>query len=452
MKLEKLLKQMIEVHASDIFIVAGLPMTYESEGKQYRFSGDPLTPAKTEEIIRAIYAVANRDIKPFEESHNLDDDFSFALPGVGRFRTNVFRQRGSLSAVIRVIPFSLPTPQEYNIPPEVMRISDFQKGLVLVTGPAGSGKSTTLACIIDKLNHERVGHIITMEDPIEFIHKHDNCIVTQREIPTDIATYEAALKSAVRESPDILLLGEMRDQNTIATAVTAAEMAQLIFSTLHTTGAANTIDRIIDAFPANQQQQIRFQLSMVLQAVVSQQLIPTVDGELLPAFEIMIANTAIRNLIREEKTHQMDSVIAASGLAGMRTMDQSLFNLVASGRVLPEVALQRSIHQEALQNRLAKAGLLTNAQPLQRAVPLQAPMAYSDEATTTSIPASINHAATVDVTEAANERATEIANMVDVPTGENPEEIMVAPQMSQTQIPQPSIPQPQMPPQTGYYQ
>lgn len=359
MDMEKLLKQMLEVGASDIFIIAGLPMTYQAEGRQYREGGNPLMPAETEEFVRSIYRLARRDIEPFETSHNHDDDFSFAVPGVGRFRVNIFRQRGSLGAIIRVIPFTLPTPEEFHIPPEVMRCSDFQKGLVLVTGPAGAGKSTTLACIIDKLNHERVGHIITMEDPIEYVHRHDNCIVTQREIPTDIATYAEALRSAMRESPDIMLLGEMRDQETIGTAVTAAEMAQLLFSTLHTTGAANTIDRIIDAFPANQQRQIRFQLSMVLQAVVSQQLVPTVDGELVPAFEIMIANTAIRNLIREEKTHQMDSVIAASGSEGMRTMDQSLFDLVASGRVAPEVALQRSIHQEALAKRLENASLLS---------------------------------------------------------------------------------------------
>lgn len=357
MNMDQLLKQMIDVEASDIFIVAGLPLTYEAGGRQHRIGDDPLKPVDTEQLVRAIYLLAHRNMEPFEASHNHDDDFSFAVPGVGRFRVNVFRQRGSLAAIIRVIPFTLPTPEEFHIPPEVMRCADFQKGLVLVTGPAGAGKSTTLACIIDKLNHERSGHIITMEDPIEYVHRHDKCIVTQREVPTDVATYSEALRSAMREAPDIMLLGEMRDQDTIGTAVTAAEMAQLLFSTLHTTGAANTIDRIIDAFPANQQRQIRIQLSMVLQAVVSQQLVPTVDGGLVPAFEIMVANTAIRNLIREEKTHQMDSVIAAGGAEGMRTMDQSLFDLVAAGTVSPEVALQCSIHQEALAKRLEAAGL-----------------------------------------------------------------------------------------------
>lgn len=196
-----------------------------------------------------------------------------------------------------------------------------------------------------------------MEDPIEYVHRHDGCIVTQREIPTDVATYAEALRSAMRESPDVILLGEMRDQETIATAVTAAEMAQLLFSTLHTTGAANTIDRIVDAFPANQQRQIRMQLSMVLQAVVSQQLVPALDGTVVPAFEIMVTNPAIRNLIREEKTHQIDSVIAAGAQEGMITMDQSLFDLVVAGKVAKEVALQCAIHQEALEKRFEAEGV-----------------------------------------------------------------------------------------------
>ena len=357
MELKTLLQEMINQKASDVFIVAGLPLTYTADGRQVRLDMAPLMPANTKELVEAIYRLSGRDVAIFLDGHNHDDDFSFAVAGMGRFRVNVFRQRGSLGAVIRVIPFTLPNPADYHIPEDVMACADFQKGLVLVTGPAGAGKSTTLACIIDKLNHERSGHIITMEDPIEYVHRHDRCIVTQREIPTDVATYAEALRSAMREAPDIMLLGEMRDQETIGTAVTAAEMAQLLFSTLHTIGAANTIDRIIDAFSANQQRQIRIQLSMVLQAVVSQQLVPTVDGGLVPAFEIMVANTAIRNLIREEKTHQMDSVIAAGGAEGMRTMDQSLFDLVVAGRVASEVALQCSIHQEALAKRLDAAGL-----------------------------------------------------------------------------------------------
>ena len=328
MKLEQLLQEMVDAKASDVFIIAGLPLAYSVSGRQVRLDSAPFKPADTEAFVGAIYEASGRNMDTFMQNGNHDDDFSFALPGIGRFRANVFRQRGSYGAVIRVIPFGLPDPAEFHIPDEVLRLAKFQKGLVLVTGPAGAGKSTTLACII-----------------------------TQREVPTDVATYSEALRSAMRESPDVILLGEMRDQDTIGTAVTAAEMAQLLFSTLHTTGAAGTVDRIIDAFPASQQRQIRIQLSMVLQAIVSQQLVPTVDGGTAPAFEIMITNTAIRNLIREEKTHQLDSAIASGGAEGMRTMDQSLFDLVKSGRVAKEMALQYSIHQEALEKRFETEGL-----------------------------------------------------------------------------------------------
>lgn len=357
MELNELLKEMIAVKASDVFIVAGLPFTYQANGRQVRLDTAPLTPADAEAFVEAIYETSGRDLAIFTESRNHDDDFSFSLPGIGRFRANVFRQRGSVGSIIRVIPFGLPDPVEFNIPEEVLECADYQNGLVLVTGPAGSGKSTTLACIIDRLNQKRTGHIITMEDPIEYVHRHNNCIVTQREIPTDVATYSEALRSAMREKPDVLLLGEMRDHETIGTAMTAAEMAQLVFSTLHTTGAAGTVDRIIDAFPPAQQRQIRIQLSMVVQAIVSQQLVPTVDGGEVPAFEIMIANTAIRNLIREEKTHQIDSVIAASSAEGMRTMDQSLFDLAKAGRITKEMAIQYGMHQEALKKRFEVEGL-----------------------------------------------------------------------------------------------
>ena len=234
MKLEELLKQMIDAKASDIFIVAGLPLSFRVSGRQVRANTAALTPADTKTIVGSVYQVADRDITYFERLSNHDEDFSFAIPGVGRFRANVFRQRGSYGAVIRVIPFGLPNAEDFHIPEEVLRLSRLQKGLVLVTGPAGAGKSTTLTCIIDRLNHERQGHIVTMEDPIEYVHKHGTCIVTQREVPTDIATYAEALRSAMREAPDVILLGEMRDYETIGTAVTAAEMAQLLLSTLHT--------------------------------------------------------------------------------------------------------------------------------------------------------------------------------------------------------------------------
>ncbi|MCI1666229.1 MAG: PilT/PilU family type 4a pilus ATPase [Atopobiaceae bacterium] len=352
MELESLLQHMVDAKASDVFVVAGLPLSYAVSGRQVRSDSDELSPTDTKGLVEEVYRIAGRDPRPFEESANHDDDFSFALPGVGRFRANVFRQRGSYGAVIRVIPFGLPDPAELNIPEEVLALSRLTKGLVLVTGPAGAGKTTTLACIIDRMNHERQGHIITMEDPIEYVHSHGTCIVTQREVPTDIATYAEALRSAMRESPDVMLLGEMRDPETISTAVTAAEMAQLILSTLHTLSAADTVDRIVDSFPANQQRQIRVQLAMVLEAIVCQQLVPTRDGSMVPAFEIMHSTTAIRNLLREEKAYQIDSVIAASGAKGMRTMDQSLYALVQDGTITKEVALAHSIHHEALERRL----------------------------------------------------------------------------------------------------
>lgn len=357
MDLTGFLKEMVDERASDVFFIAGLPVTYRAAGRQVRLGDEPLMPADTEAAVRAILSAAGRRTDWIEEQGNHDLDFSFALPGVGRFRANVFRQRGSVSAVVRVIPFGLPDPDEFGIPEEVLRTAELQKGLVLVTGPAGAGKSTTLACIVDRMNHGRFGHVVTMEDPIEFVHRHGTCIVTQREVPTDVATYDEALRSAMREAPDVILLGEMRDAGTISTAVTAAETAQLVFSTLHTTGAAGTVDRIVDAFPASQQRQIRLQLAMVLQAIVSQQLVPTVDGGVTPAWEIMVSTPAIRNLIREEKTHQIDSAIAAGGEQGMRTMDQSLFTLVESGRVARDVALQYAVHQEALERRLTAAGL-----------------------------------------------------------------------------------------------
>lgn len=357
MDLTGFLKEMVDERASDVFFIAGLPVTYRAAGRQVRLGDEPLMPADTEAAVRAILSAAGRRTDWIEEQGNHDLDFSFALPGVGRFRANVFRQRGSVSAVVRVIPFGLPDPDEFGIPEEVLRTAELQKGLVLVTGPAGAGKSTTLACIVDRMNHGRSDHVVTMEDPIEFVHRHGTCIVTQREVPTDVATYDEALRSAMREAPDVILLGEMRDAGTISTAVTAAETAQLVFSTLHTTGAAGTVDRIVDAFPASQQRQIRLQLAMVLQAIVSQQLVPTVDGGVTPAWEIMVSTPAIRNLIREEKTHQIDSAIAAGGEQGMRTMDQSLFTLVESGRVARDVALQYAVHQEALARRLTAAGL-----------------------------------------------------------------------------------------------
>ena len=308
-------------------------------------------PADTEILLRQIYQMSNnRNFDRFLEIG--DDDFSFSIPGLSRFRVNTYRQRGSLAAVIRVIAFELPDPGILNIPEDVMSVSDFTKGMVLVTGPAGSGKSTTMACIVNRINHSREGHIITLEDPLEYLHRHDKCIVSQREICTDTESYLVSLRATLRQSPDVILLGEMRDYETIQTAMTAAETGHLILSSLHTTGAANTIGRIVDVFEPAQQRQISIQLSMVLQAVISQQLIPDINGHTIPAFEVMRLNPAIRNMIRDNKVHQIDGVIASSAHEHMRSMDQSLLELYKQNKITKETALKFASNADMLKRKL----------------------------------------------------------------------------------------------------
>ena len=357
MEIETILRRAIDCGASDIFVVAGLPLTFKVRGEQVRDeAAGKYTPQMTERFAQAVYQLAGRE-PHCVTGRETDDDFSFSLSGIGRFRVNMFRQRGSIAAVVRVISCGLPTAEEAHIPPEVMQVADMKKGIVLVTGAAGSGKSTTLACIINQINHSRSGHILTLEDPVEYIHRHGQCIISQREIHIDCPSYVAALRSALRESPDVILLGEMRDRETMEVAMTAAETGQLLLSSLHTTGAANTIDRIIDAFPPNQQSQIRLQLSMVLQAVISQQLVPGVDGQPIPAFEIMYTTMAIRNMIRESKTHLLESAIASGGAMGMRTMDMALTELVTQGKITKEAALTHCVNYETMKNRLGMTGM-----------------------------------------------------------------------------------------------
>jgi len=349
---EDIMTEAVSRGASDIFLIPGLPLTYKVDGHQERVDGMKLMPGVTEGLVAQIYKMNGRDPAHYQHDQ-VDDDFSCSMQGVGRFRVNVFKQRNSLAAVLRVIQFGMPDPEKLGIPGQVMDIADLKKGLVLVTGAAGVGKSTTLSCIIDRINHTREVHVITMEDPIEQIHQHDRSIVSQREVGNDTADYPTALRAALRETPDVILVGEMRDLDTIETAMTAAETGQLLLSTMHTTGAANTIDRVVDAFPASQQQQIRLQLSMTLQAVVSQQLVPRVGGGMVPAFEIMFTNPAIRNLIREAKTYQLDSAIQAGAAQGMCTMDSSLLALCQQGMITPETALEYALYQEAMQKKLA---------------------------------------------------------------------------------------------------
>lgn len=336
--------------ASDLFIVAGRPLSYKKSGKFLAFSNDRVMPDTTEALVTEIYKLANRDITRLQQTG--DDDFSFAIAGLSRYRVSTYVQRGSLAAVIRVITFTLPDPDVLGIPPQVIGLSELKKGLVLVTGPAGSGKSTTLACIIDQINRTKEKHIITLEDPLEYLHRHQKSIISQREVSTDTASYTVALRAALRQSPDVILLGEMRDYETISIAMTAAETGHLVLSTLHTLGAANTIDRIIDVFPSSQQRQIAVQLASVLQAVVSQQLVPSAGGDITAAFELMTATTAVRNMIRDNKIHQIDGLIYSSSTDGMFSMDASLLKLCKAGKISRDEALAHSTNPEMLARKL----------------------------------------------------------------------------------------------------
>lgn len=350
-ELENLLRVAVEREASDIFIIGGLNPTFRRSGAIIHTGEERLLPPDTQQLLEQTYALADhRSMERLLQQG--DDDFSFSIPGLSRFRVSAFRQRGSLSAVIRVIRFVLPDYQQLGIPDAVMRLADARQGMVLVAGTAGSGKSTTLACIIDRINKTRQTHIITLEDPLEYLHRHDKSIVTQREIGQDTVSYVKALRAALRQSPDIILLGEMRDYETIDVAMTAAETGHLLFSTLHTIGAANTIERIIDVFPANQQRQITVQLASVLSAVVSQQLVPTVEGTLVPAFEIMTVNPAIRAMIRDGKVHQIDAMLYGSAREEMLSMDQSLLRLHQRRLITRETALAYAANPEMLQKRL----------------------------------------------------------------------------------------------------
>ena len=336
-------------HAADIFIVSGAVLSYKAEGKLYRMGETPLSPEDTKALVVQIFRLAKFDVTE-DSIPEREKDFSLSVAGVGRFRANIYKQRSSWSAVLRYVPFELPDPVKLGIPEQVMQLSESRSGIVLITGVASSGKSTTLSCIIDRINNNRDGHIITIEDPIEFLHRHNRCIVSQREISIDTDSYIDALRAALRQSPDVILLGEMRDHETISVAMTAAETGQLVLSTLHTLGAANTIDRIIDVFPINQQHQIRVQLSMVLNAVVCQQLLPSVDGGLIPAFEIMTMNNAVRTLIRDQKTHQIDTILQSSD--GMQTMDSCIADLYRQGRITARTAVEHAYNPEIMAKRI----------------------------------------------------------------------------------------------------
>ena len=350
MELRALLKECVEKGAEDIFLISGRSVGIKQSRRIEDWPGEKLTPAVTEQMIRALYELAERE--PSALVKHGDDDFSFALKGVSRFRVNAYQQRGSYAAVIRVVAFTLPDPAKLHIPQSVLGMADQRRGLVLVTGPAGSGKTTTLSCILEEINLKRNAHVITIEDPIEYLHSHKKSIFSQREISIDTESYPSALRAALRQSPDVILIGELREAEAINMALIAAETGHMVFTALHTLGAANAIDRLVDTFPAVQQEQVRMQLSMVLQSVVCQQLLPTVNGTVVPAFEIMHCNSAIRTLIREGRTHQINTVIQSAAAEGMVSMDSSLAQLCREGVITRQDAMTHSMSPEYLARQL----------------------------------------------------------------------------------------------------
>ncbi|MBI5167839.1 MAG: type IV pilus twitching motility protein PilT [candidate division NC10 bacterium] len=351
--LHELLKTMIEKGASDLHITTGISPMMRLHGRVVALGDKPLTPPETKQIAYSILTDAQKH--KFEENKELD--FSFGVKGLSRFRANVFIQRGAVGMAIRTIPYKIFTFEELGLPKIVAELCDRPKGLILVTGPTGSGKSTTLATMIDKINSEKQEHIVTIEDPIEFVHNHKKCIVNQRELHADTYSFKAALKSVLRQDPDKVLIGEMRDLETIEAALTIAETGHLTFGTLHTNSAVQTINRIIDVFPPHQQSQIRAQLSFVLEGVLCQMLIPRSDGRgRVLALEIMIPNPAIRNLIREDKIHQIYSVMqTGQEKYSMQTMNQSLMNHYLRRNITYEQALSCSTMPEELTQMIQRA-------------------------------------------------------------------------------------------------
>ncbi len=354
LNMQDLLMQMGEKKASDMHITAGLPPMLRIDGEMVQTQFEKLTPDVCQRLIYSLLTDSQKE--KFEATSELD--LSFGIKGVGRVRMNVFRQRGSVGAALRSIPQRILTFEELHLPPVVFDLMKMQKGLILVTGATGSGKSTTLASMIDYLNEHRTSHILTIEDPIEYVHLHKQSIVNQREIGTDTSTFPVALKYVLRQDPDVVLVGEMRDLETISAALTIAETGHLVFATLHTTDAASSINRIIDVFPPHQQAQIRAQVSFVLQAVFAQQLIPQASGSgRVLACEVMVVNSAIRNLIRDMKVEQIYLAMQTGGKYGMQTMNQSLYDLYNKREITYQTALDNSADQDDLKRVLAKIGV-----------------------------------------------------------------------------------------------
>ena len=368
--LPELLQQMVSMQGSDLHVTTNTPPTVRVHGRLTRLDQPVLGPAETKQLAYSVLTDAQK--KRFEET--LELDFSFGLKGLARFRCNMFNQRGSVGAVYRLIPEEIKSFQELALPAVLATLADRPRGLVLVTGPTGSGKSTTLAAMLDKVNRERYEHILTIEDPIEFVHKHKNCLVNQREVHSDTSSFSMALRAALREDPDVVLIGEMRDLETVESALKIAETGHLTFGTLHTNSAMQTINRIIDIFPAGQQGQIRTQLSLVLEGIVCQTLLPKIGGGRVVALEIMIPTPAIRNLIREDKIHQIYSAMqTGQEKVGMQTMNQCLATLYQRKQVTLESALEKSSNRDELQDLISRGVGVVAGAGLQRPRPVGAP-------------------------------------------------------------------------------
>jgi twitching motility protein PilT len=352
--LQQLLKTQAEQNASDLHISSGTPPQLRIHGSLCPVKVDPLTPADTEALCYSVLTEEQRRI--FEEQREID--LSFSVKGVARFRANIFRQKSAVGGVFRLIPTRIRTFEELNLPAVASNLCELNRGLVLVTGATGSGKSTTLAAMIDKINREFPGHILTLEDPIEFAHEHKRCVVNQREVGSDTGSINRALKSSLRQDPDVVLIGEMRDFETISAALTIAETGHLVFATLHTNSAISTINRIIDVFPAHQHNQVRTQLSTTLQAVLSQQLLPSTTTGRVLALEILIPNSAIRSQIREDKVHMIyQSMQIAADKTGMQTLNQNLVSLVQKRTISVDTAMYASYDPEELKTLLSRSGL-----------------------------------------------------------------------------------------------
>ena len=344
-RIEVLLEEVVKKKASDLHLQVGLPPMLRIDGALVAVSG---AEALTDESVEAlIFAILDEDQKQILLKDK-EFDFSFAFGDLGRFRVNAFHERGNLAAALRLIPNEISTIEQLGLPPVVTKFADYPRGLVLVTGPTGSGKSTSLAALIHKINVERASHIITIEDPIEYTHRSSKSVVVQREVHYDTYSFSAALRSALREDPDVVLIGEMRDLETIASAITIAETGHLVFATLHTNSAAQSIDRMIDVFPPHQQPQIRAQLSNILMAICSQRLIPAIGGGRIAAAEVLVVTPAVRNIIREGKTHQLDAVIQTGAEFGMQSMDKVLAKLIHEGSITYDEARNFAVDLDEL--------------------------------------------------------------------------------------------------------